>query len=114
VREPFLRRVLDEFESGQLEPYEYTRRVLAINAAATRHEMAAIVEQPPDGPSPDGGPGARSGLDPVDLALLASARSPATHSPTTRYVTLTVVFVIFAVLIGVGMWLATHVHPAAL
>ena len=34
-REPYLRRVLADFEAGRLEPYDYTRRVLAINAAAS-------------------------------------------------------------------------------
>ncbi len=54
------------------------------------------------------------GLDPVDLVLLRSRPTSGARSPTTRYVTLAVVFVMFAVLIGVGMWLASHVHDAAL
>jgi hypothetical protein len=113
AREPYLRRVLEDFEAGRLEPYDYTRRVLAINAATSTADMAAIVEEPPDGPGASalGNP---PGLDAVDLALLASSRSSDTRSPTTRYVTLALVFVIFAVLIGMGMWLATHVHGAAL
>ena len=44
VREPYLRRVLAEFEAGRLEAYDYTRRVLAINAASSAEEMSAIVE----------------------------------------------------------------------
>ena len=53
-------------------------------------------------------------LDAVDLARMRSSQLPGPRTPTTRYVTLAVVFVLFAVLIGVGMWLATHVHAAAL
>jgi hypothetical protein len=114
VREPYLRRVLDEFEAGHLEPYDYTRRVLAINAATSTEEMSAIVERRADGSPKVPGPGAPRGLDAVDLALLRSARSSETRSPTARYVALAFVFVLFAVLIGMGMWLATHVHGAAL
>jgi hypothetical protein len=112
VREPYLRRVLEAFESGGLEPYEYTRRVLAINAATSTDQMAAIVEQLPDGSARDAVPTLDRGLDAVDLALLGSTRVAGSRSPTARYVTLAVVFVMFAVLIGMGMWLATHV-PAA-
>jgi len=112
LREPYLRRVLDEFEAGHLEPYDYTRRVLAINAAATPEEMSAIVEGVPDG-SGGGGTPARRGLDAVDLALLRSSRSTGARTQRTRYVALAVVFALFAVLIAIGMWLAAHVHGAA-
>ncbi len=113
-REPFLRRVLDDFESGRIEPYEYTRRVLAINAAASPEEMAAIVHQPSGSSPGQDGPEGHKGLDAVDIALLASSSSAATRHSTNRYVALAVVFVTFAVLIGIGMWLATHAHGAAL
>jgi hypothetical protein len=112
VREPYLRRVLEAFESGRLEPYEYTRRVLAINAATSTDQMAAIVEQPPDGSAGDAVPTLHRGLDAVDLALLGSQRAAGPRRPTARYVTLAVVFVMFALLIGMGMWLATHVPTA--
>jgi len=111
LREPYLRRVLDEFEAGHLEPYDYTRRVLAINAAATPEEMSAIVESVPDGSG--GGVAARRGLDAVDLARLRSSRSTGAGTQRTRYVALAVVFALFAVLIAMGMWLAAHVHGAA-
>jgi len=112
AREPYLRSVLEALESGRLEPDEYTRRVLAINAATSTDQMAAIAEQLPDGFAGDAGPMSHGGLDAVDLALLASPRVSGPRSSTTRYVTLAVVFVLFAVLIGMGMWLATHVPTA--
>jgi len=114
TREPFLRRVLAEFEAGQLEAYDYTRRVLAINAATSTAEMQAIVDELANGPAGEAGSVGPRALDAVDLARLHSAQRAESGSPTTRYVTLAVVFVLFAVLIGIGMWLATHVHGAAL
>jgi hypothetical protein len=109
-REPYLRQVLDALEDGRLDPYEYTQRVLAINAATSTDQMAAIVDQIPTGThGPTVGPGTHVGLDAVDLALLAKQHASPARSPTARYVTLAVVFVLFAVLIGIGMWLATHV-----
>jgi hypothetical protein len=113
LREPFLRRVLAEFEAGHLEAYEYTQRVLAINVATSTTALQAIVDQRPDASAGDAGPGGLRGLDAVDLARLKSAQLSESRSPTTRYVTLAVVFVLFAVLIGVGVWLAGHVHAAA-
>ncbi len=113
LREPYLRRVLADFEAGRLEAYDYTRRVLAINAATSAPEMTAIVEQLPDGTAV-GGSGLPRGLDAVDLALLRSPRRSGSSNPTTRYVALAIVFLLFAVLIGMGMWLASHVHNAAL
>jgi hypothetical protein len=114
LREPYLRRVLAEFEAGRLEPYEYTRRVLAINAATSTREMEAIADRPPDGAADAVAPSPTRGLDAVDLARMRSQQQPGPRTPTTRYVTLAVVFVLFAVLIGIGMWLATHVHAGAL
>ncbi len=116
LREPYLRRVMEEFEAGRLEPYEYARRVLAINAATSAEEMSAIVERLPDG-APSAVPGeaepvVRRQLDAVDLALLRAPHVSKTQAQTTRYVALAVVFVLFAVLIVVGIWLATHVHAA--
>jgi hypothetical protein len=114
MREPYLRRVLADFEAGHLESYEYTRRVLAINAAGSTEEMSAIVNGLPDGSG--AGPDAASsrGLDAVDLARLRATRLSESRNPNARYITLAVVFLLFAVLIGIGMWLATHVHGAAL
>jgi hypothetical protein len=112
AREPYLRQVLDALDDGRLDPYEYTQRVLAINTATSTDQMAAIVEQIPSGPAEMAGRGTHAGFDAVDLALLRTKHASETRSPTARYVTLAVVFVMFAVLIGIGMWLATHV-PAA-
>jgi hypothetical protein len=111
TREPYLRRVLDAFEAGRLDADAYTQRVLAINAASSTDEMEAIVEQGSGGALTLGG---ARGLDAVDLALLHSRASSGARSPNARYVALAIVFVMFAVLIGIGMWLATHVHGAAL
>jgi hypothetical protein len=114
MREPFLRRVLADFEAGQLDAYDYTQRVLAINAATSTPQMQAIVDPPSDGSEAGAGPAGPRGLDAVDLARLRSVQQAEARSPTARYLTLAVVFVMFAVLIGIGMWLATHVHGAAL
>jgi len=117
LREPYLRRVLADFEAGRLEAYDYTRRVLAINAAASTVEMTAIVEQVPEGTAGTAGSAGSTplrGLDAVDLALLRSPQLSGSRPPTTRYVALAVVFVVFAVLIGMGMWLESHMHNAAL
>ena len=62
LREPYLRRVLDGFEAGLLEPYDYTRRALAINATASTLEMEAIVQQPPEGSGNAGSAGGRGSI----------------------------------------------------
>jgi len=110
-REPYLRRVLDAFEAGRLEPYEYTRRVLAINAAATSEQMAAVADADPGVPADGSGAPdepART-LDAVDLALLR-ARPGTTRRGGARYGALVFVFVVFAVLLGLGLWLGVHAH----
>jgi hypothetical protein len=114
VREPFLRRVLADFEAGRLDAYDYTQRVLAINAVTSTAQMQAIVDPPSDGSSVGAAPARPRGLDAVDLARLRSAQQAESRRPTARYLTLAIVFVLFAVLIGIGMYLATHVHGAAL
>jgi hypothetical protein len=114
MREPYLRGVLAQFEAGRLEAYDYTRRVLAINAASTPEEMSTIAAWAPNASPGGDGAAVHRGLDAVDLALLRASGSSAPQSPTTRYVTLAIVFVLFAVLIGVGMWLAAHVHPVSI
>jgi hypothetical protein len=114
MREPYLRRVLADFEAGRLPAYDYTRRVLAINAAASAPQMAAIVEQLPDGTAGGAGSASPRGLDAVDLALLRSPQLSGSSQPTSRYVALAIVFLLFAVLIGMGVWLASHMHNVAL
>ncbi|MGA2519381.1 MAG: hypothetical protein ABSG81_01005 [Acidimicrobiales bacterium] len=115
-REGYLRRVLDALEQGRIEPYEYTRSVLAINAASTTQEMAAVADRAWS-PAPDdaaaGAPPARA-LDPVDLALMRTrgAAALAPPRPRARTVSLAIVFALFAVLIAVGLWLAVHVHDS--
>ncbi len=75
--------------------------------------MSAIAERLPAGSAIGADPVTGRGLDAVDLALLQSRRTSGTRPQTTRYVALAVVFVLFAMLIVMGMWLATHVHGAA-
>jgi len=113
TREPYLRQALAEFEAGHIEAYDYTRCVHALNAATSVEDMRRIVDALSHRTDSDG-PVTLRGLDAVDLALLRSARSSAPRSTATRYVTLAIVFLLFAVLIGLGMWLAAHVHGAAL
>jgi hypothetical protein len=114
MREPYLRRVLADFEAGHLEAYDYTRRVLAINAAGSSEELDAIVNGLRDGASHGPETAPPRGLDAVDLARLHATRVSESRNPNARYITLAVVFVLFAVLIGIGMWLATHVNGATL
>jgi hypothetical protein len=114
MREPFLRQVLAAFEAGELEAYDYARRVFAINAATSTAQMQAVVDQRSDVAAIGDGPAGPPGLDAVDLARLQAAQRTENRRPTARYLTLAVVFVLFAVLIGIGMWLATHVHGGAL
>jgi len=114
MREPYLRRVLADFEAGRIEAYDYTRRVLAINAAASTAQMETIAGQLPQNATNDAESVRSVSFDAVDLARFKSARLSESRSPTTRYVALAIVFVVFAVLIGIGMWLVSHVHAAAL
>src|ERR1700724_3031107 len=89
AREPYLRQVLEALEDGRLDPYEYTQRVLAINAATSTDQMAAIVEQIPTSTFDyRAGRGTPPGLDAVDLALLRPHDASPSRSPTARYVTL--------------------------
>src|SRR5580704_552132 len=85
MREPFLRRVLADFEAGQLDAYDYTQRVLAINAATSTPQMQAIVDPPSDGSEVGAGPAGPRGFDAVDLARLRSVQQAEARSPTARY-----------------------------
>jgi hypothetical protein len=113
-RELFLRQLLERFEAGRMEPYEYTRRVMAINAATSVAQMAAVADE---FPAADVGtaPSTAPALDAVDLALLHKHQQHAGRSegPRTRYIALAVVFVLFAVLIGVGVWVASRAHAVS-
>jgi len=112
VRERYLRVVLDQFEAGRIEPYDYTRRVMAIDAAASTAQMAAIVDQPPDTASTATTPSASPALDAVDLALLRQHQQHAGTAPgtRTRYTALVAVVLVFVVLIVMGVWLASRAH----
>jgi hypothetical protein len=108
-REPYLRVVLDALQAGRLDPNEYTQRVLAINRASSVAEMKAAAhaldQTSPRPPDDD-----RRPLDPVDLARMRASAKGDARSPAVRYLTLVVVFLLFAVLIVMGVWLASHVH----
>src|SRR5665811_889155 len=85
MREPYLRRVLADFEAGHLEAYQYTRRVLAINAAGSTEEMSVIVNGLPDGAGSGADAAPPPGLDAVDLARLRATRLSESRNPNTRY-----------------------------
>jgi hypothetical protein len=75
-------------------------------------EPASTDDESPQVEAGDAEPSPMSeGLDPVDLALLMRAQRPSGSDKTaSRYVALVVVIVLFAVLMGVGVWLVSHVH----
>ena len=112
-RETYLRLVLEGFEAGSFDAYEYTQRVQAIDHANSVEEMARLA-QVQTGEVPDA---RRPALDPVDLAVMAS-RTPGSRSPRTvqkgksssRYTALIVVVLLFIVLLGLGVWLSARVH----
>lgn len=100
AREEFLSLLLQRFETGAFDAYEYSRRVRAIELAPTLPAMADVVDAPvADEPK----------LDPVDMLLLS--RATPTRPRRTRgkpTVLLVVVGVFFIVLLAVGMWLVSH------
>jgi hypothetical protein len=102
AREDFLRRLLERLESGQLPASEYTERVLRLERATSVADMAEIA----------GGSEPVSGLDPVDMLLLArstkSAGQPAAAGNRPRYFIIGVLLFFFVVLLVVGLWLASH------
>jgi len=111
ARERCLRLVLAAFEDGRLEAFEYSQRVGALERATSVDQMTSVVASlPPAGASATTTPGPR--LDAVDLARLQATSARRTPSLATRYVALTIVVIIFAVLLGLGAWLMTRVHPA--
>jgi hypothetical protein len=115
-REPYLRQALDALERGQLDVSQYAQRVRAIHAAGSTDLMEAIVAEGAvtvaDGTTPVSMTGATAagGLDPVDLARMQRQHKAPSTVNGRRYLTLAVVVVLFAVLLGVGVYLASHVH----
>ncbi|MHB8593251.1 MAG: hypothetical protein ACYDB3_02805 [Acidimicrobiales bacterium] len=102
VRETYLKLLLHRLEGGQLEAYEYTCRVQAVERATSADRMADIV---------DAVPSLEPLLDPVDLLRLARAAGPTpVRDRQRRYVALVLVAVFFIVVLALGMWLVTHVH----
>ena len=100
VREQFLTQLLQRFESGALEAYEYSRRVRAIELATSAVQMADIVLAPA---------GQEPTLDAVDMMRMARASSTvAGKDPRVRYIWLVVMVVGLVVLTVVGLWLADH------
>ena len=108
-RQPYLRRALDALEGGQLDVAEYAQRVRAINAAGSAALMEAVAADTPGGHrAPPAAPGGEP--DPVDLALMGRRSTGPSSTNGPRYLTLVVVLVLFAVLLGIGVYLASHVH----
>ena len=100
AREQYLTLLLDRFESGSLEAYEYTRRVKALEMATTVDQMADIVSSAPRPEAP---------LDPVDLmALSRSSSTMPAQERRVKWVWPVIVGVFLLVLMGVGLWLVAH------
>ena len=108
-RQPYLRRALDALERGQLDVPGYVQLVRAINAAGSTHLMEALVAEAVGAPRAAPLTTARA-LDPVDLAVMGRQQTASSSVNGRRYLTLAVVLVLFAVLLGVGVYLASHVH----
>jgi len=100
VREQYLQLLLERFEKGELQAYEYTRRVRQVELAASIRQMVEIVEAP-SAPEP--------ALDAVDMLQLARTSSPLTaQRKGVRLVWPIVIGVFFVILLAVGMWLVGH------
>lgn len=102
-REDVLRRLLERFEAGRMPADEYTRKVQAVQRAATLSDMVAAAEAPSDDM------GAMRHLDAVDALLLArQAQSKAGPARRPRYVWAGMLLFFMLVLIVVGAWLVAH------
>jgi hypothetical protein len=55
-----------------------------------------------------------AGLDPVDIARLGAPLRTGATSTSVRWITLGMVFVVFVVLMVLGVWLAARVHSSGL
>lgn len=100
AREQYLTLLLDRFESGSLEAYEYTRRVKALEMATSVDQMADIVSSAPRPEAP---------LDPVDLMVLArSSSTMSTQERRAKWVWPVIAGVFLLVLMVVGLWLVAH------
>jgi hypothetical protein len=116
LREPFLLQLLERFEGGELDAYEYGRRVNALERTTSTQEMTQIVEAP-GALAVDAASGVRQGvptrpaLDPVDLARLAAPTTSAkARNPRARYVMLVIVVIAILVALVIGIWLARRVQ----
>ena len=99
-REKFLTQLLQRFESGALDAYEYSQRVRAIELATSAVQMADIVLAPA---------GKEPTLDAVDMMRMAQASSTMKgKDPRVRYIWLVAMVVALVVLTVVGLWLADH------
>lgn len=108
-REFYLMQALQAFESGSLDAYEYSQRVLAIDRATSEAEMARALGQQvaprPEALVP------RPALDPVDLARMMSP-VPAKQAKLggNRYTVLAMVTVVLVLLLLMGVWLTARMH----
>lgn len=99
-REDVLERLLQRFETGQLPADEYTRRVLAVQRAATVADMVGAAEAPSD----EG-----RVVDAVDALLLArQAQSKTGPARNPRYVWAGMFLFFMLVLVVLGLWLVAH------
>ncbi|MHB8680534.1 MAG: hypothetical protein ACYDA2_00350 [Acidimicrobiales bacterium] len=100
IREQYLRSLLERFEAGALDAYEYSRRVRSLELAQTVPQMAAIVEAPPPN---------EPAYDAVDLLLMAKAASTVPEKKSGVRLFWPVLLAFFLViLLAVGLWLASH------
>jgi len=112
-REPYLKAVLEAFEGGSLDAYEYTRRVRAIERASSPEELARAIERPDPG-GEAAASASRPSYDAVDLArMMASPTGVRPARKSSRYTALIMVVLAFIVLLGIGIWLATRVHATS-
>jgi hypothetical protein len=105
-REPYLRGLVSALESGELDAYEYTIRLQAIERAESVDEIVSVLNR---GSDATGSHDPATPLDPVDLALMSSARAGSSRA-VARHVAMVIVAVVFIVLSMLGIWLARHVQ----
>jgi hypothetical protein len=107
-RELYLRAALKAFETGLIDAYQYTQRVKAIDRVTSAAEMAEALRG--HGLSAGAGP-SRPPMDAVDMALMKVSGAGVRRPPKPkRHMALVFVALVFILLIGLGVWLATRVH----
>jgi hypothetical protein len=83
------------------------------HATSTAELVAAMQPRKSQISDPVGG-SPQPAYDAVDLARMGAALKKPTRSPSrNRYTTLIVVVVLFAILLGLGIWLASRLHSSS-